>query len=194
MAQQIIIIGAGGHGASVAETISFLPHFDLVGFVDDSIAPSQTILGKPILGPVDAIVRWRDGKTCAVVAIGGNTVRERLQEQLTQWQFEIATIIHPRAFVAPSAALGSGCVVLSGAQVGTLAQLGRGVIVNTGAVVDHHCVVADFGHLGTNACMAGGSVLGRGSWLQAGAALGYGVSVDAGEELGVGEARQRAPS
>lgn len=37
--------------------------------------------------------------------------------------------------------------VLAGAIVGTEAQLGAGVVVNCGAVVDHQCRVEDFGHL-----------------------------------------------
>ena len=62
------------------------------------------------------------------------------------------------------------------------------MIVNCGAVVDHHCRVEDFGHLGTQAGMAGGSVLGRGAWMQAGAVLGYGVTVEAGSVLPPGQA------
>lgn len=45
---------------------------------------------------------------------------------------------------------------MAGAIVGTEARLGDGVIVNCAAVVDHHCRVGDFGHLGVNAAMAGG--------------------------------------
>jgi hypothetical protein len=47
----------------------------------------------------------------------------------------------------------------------------------------------DFGHLGTGACMAGGSRLGRGAWMQVGSSLGYGVQVPAGEVLESGESR-----
>jgi UDP-3-O-[3-hydroxymyristoyl] glucosamine N-acyltransferase len=72
---------------------------------------------------------------------------------------------------------------MAGALVGTEAKLGVGVVVNCGAVVDHHGVVEDFGHLGVNACMAGGSFLGRGAWMQAGSALGYGVRIAPGETV-----------
>ncbi|WP_232229966.1 LbetaH domain-containing protein [Polaromonas glacialis] len=69
---------------------------------------------------------------------------------------------------------------MAGAIVGTEPHLGAGVVLNCGAVVDHQCRVEDFGHLGVNAAMAGGAVLGRGAWMQAGAVLGYGVKVEAG--------------
>jgi UDP-3-O-[3-hydroxymyristoyl] glucosamine N-acyltransferase len=81
---------------------------------------------------------------------------------------------------------------MAGALVGTEAKLGIGVVVNSGAVVDHHGVVEDFGHLGVNACMAGGSFLGRGAWMQAGSALAYGVSIPAEATLNSGQAVMQA--
>jgi UDP-3-O-[3-hydroxymyristoyl] glucosamine N-acyltransferase len=80
--------------------------------------------------------------------------------------------------------------IMAGAILGTEARLGVGCIVNCGAVVDHHATVEDFGQLGVNASMAGGSLLGRSAWMQAGAALGYGVMVPSGEVLPPGSARK----
>ena len=79
--------------------------------------------------------------------------------------------------------MGHGTAIMAGAIVGTEARLGGGAIVNCGAVVDHHATVEDFGHLGVNASMAGGMVLGRCAWLQAGSALGYGVKFAPGETV-----------
>jgi UDP-3-O-[3-hydroxymyristoyl] glucosamine N-acyltransferase len=76
---------------------------------------------------------------------------------------------------------------MAGAIVGTQARLGEGVIVNAAAVVDHDCTVEPFGHLGVNACMAGGTTLGTGAWMQAGSSLGYSVAVPAWEVLRPGE-------
>ena len=55
--------------------------------------------------------------------------------------------------------------------------------MNCGGVVDQHAIVEDYGHLGVNASMAGGTLLGRGGWMQAGAVLGYGVKLAEGELL-----------
>jgi len=59
--------------------------------------------------------------------------------------------------------------------------------VNCGAVVDHDCTVEPFGHLGVNAGMAGGSVLGRCAWMPVGSMLAYGCKVPAGRVLRAGE-------
>lgn len=47
-------------------------------------------------------------------------------------------------------------------SVGTQARQGVGTIVSRGAVIDHHRIEDDLGHLGVNASMAGGAVLSRG--------------------------------
>ncbi len=186
---RLLVVGAGGHGRSEVEAAELSGQFEIVGFLDDSLPAGESVLGVPVLGPVVSMAHNRAGADQAIVAIGNNTVREKLLQQLAAAGFKWATVVHPRAIVSPSAVLGAGSAVMAGEIVGTEARLGLGSIVNCGAVVDHHATVEDFGHLGVNASIAGGTVLGRGAWMQAGAALGYGVRVTAGEILLLGAAR-----
>lgn len=176
---RLLVVGAGGHGRSVAEVAELSGQFEVVGFLDDSLPSGEKVLNVPVLGNVISLASHLGAFDQVIVAIGNNTMRERLLQQLTLVGVELATLIHPRAIVSPSVVLGAGSVVMAGAIVGTEAHLGIGVIVNCGAVVDHHATVEDFGHLGVNSSMAGGTVLGHSAWLQAGATLGYGVHVSA---------------
>ena len=190
MSKRVIVIGAGGHGRSVAEAILLLGRDELVGFVDDGADANAKVWTYPILGRTNSLHTLRALADTVVVAIGNNAVREKLHARVRDAGFELLNVIHPAAFVSPTATLGAGCAVMAGAVVGTEAQLGEGVIVNCGATVDHHCRVRAFGHLGVNACMAGGSVLGHRAWMQAGAALGYGVKIAADTVLEPGESRR----
>jgi len=189
MSKRVIVIGAGGHGRSVAEVILLLGRDELAGFVDDGADLNAKVWTYPILGRTDSLHAMRALADAVVVAIGSNAIREKLHVQVWEAGFELLTVIHPAAFVSPTAILGAGCAVMANAVVGTEAELGEGVIVNCGATVDHHCKVEAFGHLGVNACMAGGSLLGHRAWMQAGSALGYGVKVERGVVLTPGEAR-----
>lgn len=188
---RLLVVGAGGHGRSVAEAAEMSCHFNVVGFLDDSLPVGGTTLGVPVLGPLASLSKHRAAADQVIAAIGNNAVRENLMHQLGAAGWGFATVVHPRATVAPSALLGAGSAVMAGAIVGTEARLGVGSIVNCGAVVDHHAIVEDYGHLGVNASMAGGTLLGRGAWMQAGAALGYGVKLAAGEVLLPGIAKSR---
>ncbi len=186
---RLLVVGAGGHGRSLAEAVLMSGDFDLVGFLDDGAFDSGVdVWGLPVLGPVNAFADYAALASHAVVAIGNNALRQKMFAQLQAAGFALARVVHPRAIVSPRAQLGEGVAVMAGAIVCTEAVLGQGVIVNCGAVVDHHAQVHDFGHLGVNACMAGGSVLGALAWMQAGAALGYGVMLPSGVTLAPGEA------
>ena len=184
----LLIVGAGGHGRSVAEAVLAAGSYKVVGFVDDAASALQHVWALPVFGATADLTSYREYADVAIVAMGNNRLREELHGRLTVAGFELATVVHPKAVVSPRAVIGAGCAIMAGAIVGTEAQLGAGVIVNCGAVVDHDCRVDDFGHLGVNAAMAGGSVLGRGAWMQAGSVLGYGAVVDAGRVLGPGDA------
>lgn len=186
--KRLLIVGAGGHGRSVAEAVLAAGSYKVVGFVDDAASALQHVWALPVLGATADLTSYREYADVAIVAMGNNRLREELHGRLTVAGFELATVVHPKAVVSPRAVIGAGCAIMAGAIVGTEAQLGAGVIVNCGAVVDHDCRVDDFGHLGVNAAMSGGSVLGRGAWMQAGSVLGYGAMVEAGRVLGPGEA------
>jgi len=73
--------------------------------------------------------------------------------------------------------LAQGCVVLARAVINADARLKRGVIFNTGAVVDHDVICGGYSQLGFKAALAGWSC------------LGPLASLAAGEELGCGEQR-----
>jgi sugar O-acyltransferase (sialic acid O-acetyltransferase NeuD family) len=180
---RLLVVGAGGHGRAVAEAAQLSGLFTVVGFLDDSMPAGEMALGLPVLGTVAGLAKHRNVCDQAIVAIGNNSVRDNLAQKMAEAGISLATVVHPRAFVSPSAVVGHGSAIMAGAIVGTEARLGVGSIVNCGAVVDHHAAVEDFGHLGVNASMAGGTVLGRGGWMQAGSALGYGVKVAPGETV-----------
>lgn len=180
---RLLVLGAGGHGRSVVEAAELSGEFVVVGFLDDSVSPGQSVLGVPVLGPAASMADHRGVAEQAIVAIGNNALREKLVQQLISEGFGLATVVHPSAIISPSAILDAGCVVMAGVIVGTEARIGVGSIVNCGAVVDHHAHAEDFSHLGVNTSMAGSTVVGRGAWIQVGSALGYGVSVAPGVVL-----------
>lgn len=181
--KRLLIIGAGGHGISVAEAAKLSGMYEVIGFLDDSLANNAKKETLAVLGTASDLNKYAQLCDEVIIAIGNNAVRESLVTKAIQAGLVLATVTHPSAIISPTAVIASGCAIMAGAIIGTEAKLGLGVIVNCGAIVDHHSTVADFGHLGVNACMAGGSFLGRAAWMQIGCSLGYGVSVHDGVVL-----------
>lgn len=156
---RFLVIGAGGFGRAVAEGLADLPGFETLAFVDDRFVPGLQVDGWPVLGTVADLPRLRGAGETAIVAIGNNGVRADTLRRAQASGFGLPPVVHPRAWVSPSATLGAGTIVMPGAIVSAHARLGDGVIVNAGAVVDHDAVLDDFAHLGVGACVEGGARL-----------------------------------
>lgn len=187
----LVIVGAGGHGRSILELVRLSATHEVKAFLDDQQPAGTHILGVPVWGSSAAFDQLPARGVRAVhIAVGHNASRQALAERARAAGLALATLVHPRAFVSPSAELGEGCAVMALAAVGTEAWLAQGCIVNMGAVVDHHARVGAFGHLGANATMAGGTRIGARAWLQAGAALGYGVQLPDDTVVPAGEGRR----
>lgn len=176
-ARELLVVGAGGYGRSVAEAATASGAFTVVGFADDRWPDLESIWGLPILGRITDLAALRAHASAAVVAIGDNARRRAVFDSATAAGFELVPVIHPRAIVSPSALVGRGVTVMAGAVIGCEAQLGDGVVVSAGAVIDHQGKLGDFAQASAGACLGGGASIGTEAWVQEGCALRPGENV-----------------
>ena len=176
MNKSLLILGAGGHGRCIAELAIQLDQYAQIAFLDDSWQEG-TCRNSKIIGRMDSL-KDHTVFTHAVVGIGNNSVRETLQQRVLAEGFELATLVHPAAWVSPSAQLGRGCVVFAGVVIGPATQIGDGAIVNCNATVDHDGIVGDFAQLGVGVQLAGGCHIGQGAFVQAGSSGGLKAFAD----------------
>jgi sugar O-acyltransferase (sialic acid O-acetyltransferase NeuD family) len=185
---RIIIVGAGGQGAVVADILQRAREAggaEPIGFVDDAPAlPGATVLDLPVLGPVNMLARHaHDG---VIVAVGDNQVRRTLVERLIAAGERLVAAIHPFSCVAPSATIGDGATIGAGAVVAARAVIGRGVIVNTRAAVEHDSIVGDFAHVASGATLGARVRIGEETLIATGAAIVSDVTVGDRTVIGAG--------
>lgn len=182
---KLVVVGAGGHGKVVLAT-ALEAGMEVVGVLDDDPAKWRTtLLGVPIWGPVSTYVEYlEEDEVRLVLAVGDNRLRRELVSLMpgVAW----ATLVHPRAYVHPTVALGEGTVVFAGAVVQPFAQIGRHAIINTDAVVEHDCHIGDWAHLASGVRVAGGVEVGEGAFLGAGVVVIPGKRVGRWSTVGAG--------
>lgn len=170
----VYVFGAGGHANVVVGTLLDLGAV-VEGIFDDRLdMRGKDVLGVKVLGPIAEGVQ-KNGEV-GVIAVGDNITRSRLARFLTGWKF--TTVVHPKALVHNSAQLGPGTVVFAGAIIQPNVRVGAHCIVNTGATIDHDCVLEDFVHV------APGVHLGGSVFLEEGALIGIGGIVIPGRRIG----------
>jgi len=188
MSNTLLILGAGGHGKAVAESALLTGTWQRVQFVDDRWPVLQESFGLPVVSDIAGLVQAAADAHGAIAAVGNNQVREQWCNAIEHAGLELVSIVHPRAYVSSSVALGAGSAVMALAMVGVDAQVGRATIINANATLDHDAVLGDFAHLGVGVQIAGGVRVGARAWLQAGCCAGYNVVVPDSASIAAGTA------
>lgn len=180
MSEQIIVIGGGGHAKVVIDCIRSAGD-TVFGILDDSLAVGGTVFDIPVLGKTEDYVRFADEKF--IVAIGNNTVRRRLAENMdVEWH----TAVHPRAVVSQYAKLGKGSVVMPGAIINAGTNIGDHCIINTGAVVEHDNRIGDYVHISPAASLGGTVEVGDSTHVGIGASVKNNITICGGCTIGAG--------
>jgi UDP-perosamine 4-acetyltransferase len=172
MLTRVVVLGAGGHARVCLDALMDDPTIEVVGCVSAD-GTGVDGLPVPVLGANDDVARIASDEGCtrAFVAIGDITARTRVTMEVLDLGLVLVTAVSRFAMVSPRASLGEGSLVCAGSVVNAAAEIGRGVIVNTNASIDHDCRIGQFSHI------APGSVLGGEVVVGAGVFVGLGVRV-----------------
>jgi len=189
MKPKLVIWGASGHARVVADIIRLEQSYEIVGFLDDH-NPERArteFCGALVLGGKEQLdVLLKHEVNHLIVGVGDCHARLRLASLAQANGFRLATGKHPRATIAGDVQIGDGTVIMAGAVINPGASVGKNVIVNTSASIDHDCVVADGVHIGPGARLAGNVVVERAAWIGMGAMIINGVRIGADAVIGAG--------
>jgi sugar O-acyltransferase (sialic acid O-acetyltransferase NeuD family) len=186
----ILIYGGGGHGKSLIDLLRALGVYRIAGLVDDGLEAGEMILGIPVLGGVGILPELRSrGVRMAVNAVGGIgdvAVRIKVFQRLAEAGYACPAVVHPSAFIEPSAALSAGVQVFPHAYVGSDARVGFGTIVNTGSILSHDCILGDYANISPGAILAGAVQVGSGALIGMGVTINLEVRIGARARIGNG--------
>lgn len=183
MHQKLFIIGASGHGKVVADAAEKMGQYQEILFLDD--AEIKECSGYPVIGKVKDADRYLAGGDF-FVAIGNASIRENIQEHLSDQQAAIATIVHPTSTIGKNVTIGKGTVLMAGTILNSGCHIGKGCIVNTGASVDHDCFVSDYVHVSVGAHLAGTVTVGERTWIGIGATVSNNLQITRDCMIGAG--------
>lgn len=178
----VVVLGAGGHAKVVISTLC-AAGYEIAAVLDDDVTKhGSEIMGVKIVGSLKKADSL--GYSCGVIAVGENATRKKISDRVKN--LEWLTVVHPQAYVDPSVRLGEGTFVFAGAVLQADTVVGRHVIINTGATVDHDCILEDFVHIAPGSHLAGDVEVGEGAFLGLASGVIPGVCVGAWSNVGAG--------
>ncbi|MDR7947310.1 acetyltransferase [Achromobacter aegrifaciens] len=187
-----LIWGSAGHALVLADLL-FLKGESVVALFDNNPDASSVIEGVPLYHGAQALKNWvetLDGQQPgqAAVAIGGSrgSDRQGISDLLRNQGFTLPPLIHPTAYVAPSAQISEGCQLLANSMIGSGVRMMRDCIINSSANIDHECLLSPGVHVAPGATLCGCVSVGENTMIGAGACILPRVKIGANCIIGAG--------
>lgn len=191
MSKAIVVIGSGGHAAVVADALLAAGE-RVIGFTDaDTHRHGSMLCGLPVLGDDTVLGRFTPADLALANGIGGafaDPLRMSVQRGLEARGWNFISVQHPTAVVSQFARLGASTQLLARCVVQPGAEIGEGCIVNTGAVVEHDVLLAEFVHIACGAVLCGNVQVGEYSHIGAASVVKEGVRLGPRTVVGAGAA------
>ncbi len=124
--------------------------------------------------------------TRVLVTLDNNSERLEALAHAREHGLELVSVLHPTATVMPEARLAENTILFPRAFIGYRTELEAGVLVNTGAQLDHHNVVREGATVDPGVITAGNVTIGRGARVHLGARIINRVRVGDGARVGAG--------
>ena len=138
---RLMILGAGQYGLVIEDIAIQTNRFTKICFLDDHAASPR------VIGKCADYIRYIDDQTVFHVAFGNNESRADWCRALKEQGAKLINIVHPTAYISPTAVLGTGIAVLPMAIINSNVIVRDSVLINNGAIVDHDCVIGEYAHI-----------------------------------------------
>ncbi len=181
----IIMLGAGGH-AKVLLDILLDCGANVIGILDQ-IPRGAGLFGVPIIGTDDDIKNY---STTAVELVNGlgsiNVVgaRANIFKKFKAIGYNFRSVIHSSAIVSRRAQLGEGVQIMAGVVINPGTRIGDNAIINTRASIDHDCRIAAHVHIAPGCVLSGGVTIGSRTHIGTGSSIIQGINI--GEKVLIG--------
>jgi len=143
--KKIIIIGAGGFGREILDTICYINQtikkYEVVGFIDNKISKGSLVNGLAVLGNENELEYYSDASL--VIGIADPHARKRYFEHYKD-RFDFPVIVHPTAIISDFALIGAGSLIQAFCIVAANSVLGNCVAVNARSGIGHDASVGDY--------------------------------------------------
>jgi sugar O-acyltransferase (sialic acid O-acetyltransferase NeuD family) len=184
---KLVIYGAGGLGREVLSLLRALrAQWNFIGYVDDGIPPGTQVGDACVLGGMDWLASEKDS-LAVVMGLADPSIKASLYIKLSKLDnIKFPVLVHPLAYVDPSATLAEGSVVSAFCSISVDAVLGICSFFNVGAQIGHDSVVGDFGSVMPHVDISGNVTIGPRTLVGVGTKILQGLRIGSDATVGIG--------
>ena len=188
MSEAVYILGAGGHGRVVLDTL-LANGIQITGILDTKAPLSQLVLGVPILGGDEYLDNVSIANTFLVNGLGANPKTLRRRNIFTMMKcrgFRFKSFQHPSAIVSNAIDIPEGCQLMAGVVIQAGVTLEENVVINTRASIDHDCMIRSHAFIAPGSVLCGNVRVASSAFIGAGAVVIPNIHIGENAIVGAG--------
>jgi sugar O-acyltransferase (sialic acid O-acetyltransferase NeuD family) len=187
----VLIWGVGNGAVTMREALELGESYTVAGFIADRPVDRADKDGLPIYP--DTVLGELAGRGLAGIGLAITSSARRLEacHRLIELGLEPLVVVHPRAWVSPSASVGKGSHVKAGALVETRATVGMACQIDNGVIIAHDTHIGDGCHIAPGAALGSSITVGEGTIIGIGASVATDIHIGAHSIVVVGSSVTR---
>lgn len=190
---KLLIIGARQHAKVLVAIIEefYGRQFSIAGCLDDdpTLAGSE-LLGHPVLGTLAELENVVASLGIAGVAIGISNrymiLRGEMYDRVKGMGLSVPSLIHDRAYVSKRAELGDGVVLNPGVVVNAYSAIGNNTVIYSNSTIEHETRLSDNVYIGPGVNFSSNARVGKGTFIGAGARIIPDINIGSNVVVGAG--------
>lgn len=190
--KNVVLIGAGKHCRVVLYNMGEQNMYEACCIIDNSDKNIDTFEGVTVEKYTTLSIAFLDylkekyKTSLFFIAFGDMKYRKKTYQFFRSNNWESVNIIHPHAIVSKLAKLGKGILVECGALITPNPVIGDNVVINTGSQVNHDNIIHDHVYLASCVVLSGSVEIGENTLLDDGVIVTINCSVGGNCIIGAG--------
>ena len=166
MISNVYLIGSGGNSNVIHELCDILD-INILGIFDD--------FKENVLGKIKDVNNNKYYNSSLIITMGHN--RSKILNKINISKFNFPNLIHPNAYISPSAQIGHGNIIYRNVILNTNVILGDHNLINTSAIIEHDCKIGNTNSVAPNATICGTCVIGSNNFIGASTTIKNNINI-----------------
>jgi sugar O-acyltransferase (sialic acid O-acetyltransferase NeuD family) len=188
--KNIVLIGGGNQAHYTIDIINKEGKYNIIGIIDSIHDIGSDRFGYKVLGRQEDIVKLKEQYNIegGVISIGDNWVRYYVSSQIKKQipNFNFVNAIHPSVIIGDNVQLGKGVVMMAGCIINPKSKIGDFTFFATGAQIDHDCNIKDYSSISAGSITGGYVTLGEFSAITLGVTIVDRLKIGKNTVIGAG--------
>ena len=188
--KNIVLIGGGNQAHYTIDIINKEGKYNIIGIIDSIHDIGSNRFGYKVLGRQEDIIKLKEQYNIegGIISIGDNWVRYYISSQIKKEipDFNFVNAIHPSVVIGDKVQLGKGVVMMAGCIINPKSKIGDFTFFATGAQVDHDCNIKNYSSISAGSITGGYVTLGEFSAITLGVTVVDRLKIGKNTVIGAG--------